>query len=231
MPSENFSLVVYKKVPIRKGEHWLFSRASHHLVFPLINFPFLAWLPRSLSFSLHSSYNLVPKPGRGDPPQLGGFLWPAHLRWSPPLDLIEKQASPGTRLSTCLAVDIHTLAHIASIGYKGEWNPILSDSLCLASFPNPLGPTAVCPVWLCNRGCPFQGRLLFLSEKVLRTGTPFSRTFLLAFPRPCLTFLFGLNGKFSISAPKIYSSKMPSLKPKSLGLPRGEYTKKTYFLF
>ena len=90
MPSENFSLVVYKKVPIRKGEHWLFSRASHHLVLPLINFPFLAWLPRSLSFSLHSSYNLVPKPGRGDPLQLGGFLWQAHLWWSPPLDLAEK---------------------------------------------------------------------------------------------------------------------------------------------
>ena len=59
----------------------------------------------------------------------------------------------------------------------------------------------------------------------------FSQPFLLAFSSPCLTSLFGHNGKFSISALKIYSSRMPSPKPKSFGLPRGDKTKKTYLLF
>ena len=59
----------------------------------------------------------------------------------------------------------------------------------------------------------------------------FSQTFLLAFSRPFLTSLSGRNGKFSIPALKIYSPRMSSLKPKRLGLPRREKTKKTYLLF
>ena len=61
-------------------------------------------------------------------------------------------------------------------------------------------------------------------------GCLFSQTFL-TLPRPCLPFLFGHNGKFSVPALKICSSRMPSLRPKSLGLPRGDQTKKTYLLF
>ena len=45
----------------------------------------------------------------------------------------------------------------------------------------------------------------------------FSRTFL-GFPRPRLPFLFGRNGKFSVSVLKIYPSRIASPKPKSLGL-------------
>ena len=59
----------------------------------------------------------------------------------------------------------------------------------------------------------------------------FSQTFLRAFSCPFLTSLFGRNGKFSIPALKIYSSRMSSLKPKGHGLPRGEKTKKSYLLF
>ena len=98
-------------------------------LFPLINFPFLAWLPGCLSFSLHSAYVLVPKPGREDPPQLGGLLSQAHLRWSPALDLAEKLRWALGRDFPLILLDWHphTLAHISSIGSKGEWNPILLD--------------------------------------------------------------------------------------------------------
>ena len=44
IPSENFSLVGYKKDSIRKGERWFSLRARHPL-FPLINFLFLPDCP------------------------------------------------------------------------------------------------------------------------------------------------------------------------------------------
>ena len=154
--------------------------------FPLINSPYLAWLPGSLFISLHSPYILVLKsePGREDPPQLGGLLSWAHLQWSPSLDLAKKlRRAPGWSLHSPCWTDIHTLAHI-SPGYKGEWNPIVSaHSLSLSPcfqvlalggrIPMVLGFSALWPVWLWNRGRPFQRRLLLLSGKVQRTGMPF----------------------------------------------------------
>ena len=56
IPSENFSLVGYKKDSIRKGGWLVLIKSQSHSRYPLINFPFLAWLPSSLSFSLHSPY-------------------------------------------------------------------------------------------------------------------------------------------------------------------------------
>ena len=58
IPSKNFSLVGYKKDSVRKGERFLLKGQSPSL-FPLINFPFLAWLPSLLSFSLHLTYTMV----------------------------------------------------------------------------------------------------------------------------------------------------------------------------
>ena len=49
--------------------------------------------------------------------------------------------------------------------------------------------------------------------------------------RASLTSLFSSNGKFSISTLKIYSSRIPSPKSKTLGLPRGDKTEETYLLF
>ena len=122
--------------------------------FPLINSPYLAWLPGSLFISLHSPYILVLKsePGREDPPQLGGLLSWAHLQWSPPFDPVQK-------LRWALEWDspLDYWTDISSVDYKGEWNPILLDPLSLASFPcastrqeDPmaLGPSVLCPIWL-----------------------------------------------------------------------------------
>ena len=62
-------------------------------------------------------------------------------------------------------------------------------------------------------------------------GRLLSWTFLLALSHPCLTSLFSHNEKFSIPVLKIYSSMMPSPKPRSPGLRRGDKTKKIYLLF
>ena len=61
--SENFSLVGYNKTDsIRKGRMLVLVKGQSPTLFPLINFPFLAWLPGSLSFSLNSLYNDFPVP-------------------------------------------------------------------------------------------------------------------------------------------------------------------------
>ena len=56
------------------------------------------------------------------------------LPWTLPRNWDELR--DGTLHLPCWS-DIHTPAHISSIGYKGEWNPIPSDPLSLASFPSP----------------------------------------------------------------------------------------------
>ena len=159
--------------------------------------------------------------------------------WSPPWDPAESlRWAPGPTLRLPCWTDIHAPAHISSIGHKGEWDPILSEPLSRASFPSPSArreyphgprPSALHPVWLWNRGRPLQSRLLLLSEKVLRTGCLLSPTFLFIFTCPCLTSLFGRNGKFSVPALPIYSYRMPSLKPKRLGLPARDKTEKIYY--
>ena len=42
----------------QKGRMLVLLKGQSPSLFPLINFPFLAWLPGSLSFSLHSPYSL-----------------------------------------------------------------------------------------------------------------------------------------------------------------------------
>ena len=147
-----------------------------------------------LSFSLHSPYILVPKPRREDPPlQLGGPLSRAHFRWYPPLDIAEKlRGAPGW--DTCFAGLTFThqpTFHPLVTGWVKSHS--LGSSLSLALFPRPslggripmaLGPLALCPIWVWNRGWPFQSRLLLLSEKVLRTGTPFLSDLPPHFPLP-----------------------------------------------
>ena len=97
-------------------------------------------------------------------------------------------------------------------------------------IPTALGPSALWPVWLWNGDAHFKADYYYSLGKCWEPGCLFSLMFLLAFSCPCLTSLFSHNGKFSIPALKIYSSRMPSPKPKSLGLPRGDKSKKTYLL-
>ena len=151
-------------------------------LFPLTNFPFLSWLPSSLSFRLHSPYILVPKPERKDPPQLGGFLSWAHFQRSPPSDLAEKMRRAPRRNSQLALLDRHphTSPHfihwlqgwVKSHSLRSSLSPHFQVLSLGGMIPMALGPLALCPIWLWNRGHPFQSRLLLLSEKVLRTGTP-----------------------------------------------------------
>ena len=104
-----------------------------------------------------------------------------------------------------------------------------SQTLSLASFPSPgprrpHGPRALglVPHLILKWGRPFQADYSYSLRRVWEQGCLSSQTFLLTFSCPCLPFLFGSNGKFSIPTLKIYSSWMPSPKPKSLGLPRGD---------
>ena len=179
---------------------------------------------------------IVRKPGREDPPQLGGLLRSpppplsgGPLPWALPRNWDELR--DGTL--TCLA-------GVTSIAYKCEWNPIPSDPLSLSSLPSPSvrwedphGPGH----WPCTPSdfeigdSHFKADYYYSLRKSWEWGCFFSQTFLLAFSCLCLTSLFSHNGKFSIPSLKIYSSKMPSPKPKSLGLPRGDKTRKTYLLF
>ena len=139
--------------------------------------------------------------------------------------------------------DIYTPAHIASTGYKGKWNPIpldplsLSLSLFLSSSakqkeshsPQALG---LVPHLTLKQGMSISKQTIITLWKSPESGDAFSLgPFSLLFSRPCLTSLFDCNGKFSIPTLKIYFSRMPSWKPKSFGLPRGDKTKKTYLLF
>ena len=145
-------------------------------LFPLIKFPFLTWLPSSLSFIFTCL-----------------TLWCRNSEIHPTGWGLEKlrnwdELQDGTLHLPCWT-DIHPLwltttpAHLSPIGYKGKWNPIPSDPLSLlprfqvlglgGRIPTAPGTLALCPIWLWNRGCPFQSRLLLLSEEVLRMGTPF----------------------------------------------------------
>ena len=164
IPSENFSLVGYKKDPDRKGRRWFFLRASHPLS-PLTNFPFLARLPGLLSFSLHSPYILVRKPRKedhcnwagsshkptsgGPPPRTLPRNWDALWGQDSPLALLSWQPHTGSHF-------IHRL--------KGEWNPILLDPISLlthfqvlvlgGSILKALGPLALCPHLTLKQGMP-----------------------------------------------------------------------------
>ena len=151
-PSENFPLAGYKKNPVRKGGNWFFSKVSHPLVFPLINFLFL---PDNLAHSLFLHTCLIfwcQNPGgkihhnwagSSHKPTFSGLL-PCTL----PRNWDELQ--DGTLHLPCWT-DIHTPAHISSIGYKGEWN-WSSQILSLFSSPSArwedpmaLRPLALCP--------------------------------------------------------------------------------------
>ena len=161
-PFGEFFIGGVQERPHQKGRTLALLKGQSSSLFPLINFPFLAWLPSWLSFSLHSPYLLVPNPGREDPPKLGGLLSWAHLRWSPPLDLAEKlKCAPGQDFSLALlGWHSHTGPHFIH-RLQGPHFQVLALG---GRIPMGFRPLALCPVWLW---------LLLLSEKVMRTGTPF----------------------------------------------------------
>ena len=129
-PSENFPLAGYKKDHVRKGGHWFFSKVSHPLIFPLINFLFL---PDSLAHSLFLCIALIcwcKNPGgkihrdwvgSSNEPTTGGPLpWTLQRNWNNP---------PRTGLSTCLAGwHPHTSPHFVP-RLQGWVKSILSDPL------------------------------------------------------------------------------------------------------
>ena len=96
---------VYKR-PCQKGRTLVLLKGQSPSRFPLINLLFLPDCSSLTLFSLHSPYNPVPKPGREEPQQLGGLLSRVPRRWSPPLDLAEKQMSSG-RDSPLALLDRH----------------------------------------------------------------------------------------------------------------------------
>ena len=223
--SENFSSVGYKKDPYRKGGCWFFLRAIT-LSFPSNELPFsclTAGLALFFSaFTLHSGA----KTQEGRPLQLGGLLSQAHL-WRPlPRTLPRNlRCAPGTRLSACLAelTSTHWPTFYPSVRRVSEIPFSWILSLSLDSFPSPSarrehpqGP------WALGLGSPsdseirdahFKADYYSSLRKSQEQGSLFSQTFLLAFSQPRLTSLLSCNGEFSIPALKIYSSRMPSLKP------------------
>ena len=56
-PFREFFIGGVEERPWQKGRMLVLLKGQSPSLFPLINFPFLAWLPGSLSFSLHSPYN------------------------------------------------------------------------------------------------------------------------------------------------------------------------------
>ena len=94
--------------------------------------------------------------------------------------------------------------------------------------PRPFGPWPCAPSDFETGDAHFKADYYYFLRRSWEWGWLFSQTFLLALSP--LSTLFSHNGKFSIPAFKIYS-RMPSPKPKSLGLPRGVKTRKTYSLF
>ena len=165
------------------------------------------------------------------PPLNVRFPWTLLRNW--------EELQDGTLHLPCWT-DIHTPAHISSIGYRVSEIPssqILSFLPCFQVLalggrnPRSSGPRPYASSDF-EIGDPyFKADYCYSLRKPWEWGCLFSQTVLLNLCQPCLTDLFVPNGKFSAPALKIYSSRMPSLKPKSLGLPRGDKTKKTYLLF
>ena len=191
-------------------------------------------------FPPHLSYILVSKPGREDPTATG---WDPLT--SPPLGVPslgpcqETEMSSGTELSTAL-LDWHPHTGPRFIHQLLQWwvkshslRPSLSPPFQVLALggPTALKPLALCPIWFWSGGAHFKADYSYSLRRVWEQGCLSSQTFLLTFSCPCLPFLFGSNGKFSIPTLQIYSSWMPSPKPKSLGLPRGDKTRKNYLLF
>ena len=176
-------------------------------------FPFLAWLSSSLSFSLHSSYILVPKPRRKTHPNWVGSSHEPTSSGPLPLTLSRNwdELWNGTlHLITGLTFRL-LITRVSEIPFSWILS-LLPHFHVLAlgrRIPWPSGPRSCAP-----------------SE--FKIGDTFSQTFLLAFSYPCVTSLFSCNGTFSIPALKISSFRMPFPKP---GLPRRVKTKKTYGLF
>ena len=147
----------------------------------------------------------------------------------PPWDLAKKlRWAPGRTLHLPCWTDTHTPAPISSFGYRVSEIPfsqILSLSLAAFPSPSPGRPYGPSP-WPCAPSdfeigsAHFKAGYSYSLRRLWERGCLFSQTFLLTFSRPCLPCLFGCNGKFSIPALKIYSSRMPCPKPKGLGLPR-----------
>ena len=151
----------YKTDPVRKVGWWFSLRANHPLF--------------SSAFTLHFGA----KTWEEGSTTSGWVLPRAHFQWSPPSDLAET-----LRRNSPLALQDwhpHTGPHFIHQlqGWVKSHSPRI---LSLASFPSPRAklenphtprPSALRPVWLWNRGRPFQSRLVLPSERVLRTGTPF----------------------------------------------------------
>ena len=156
-------------------------------LFPLIKFPFLTWLPSSLSF-IFTCLTLWCRNSEIHPTGWASLTSPPPV--VPPLDLVEKlRWAPGRDSPLALldwhppiVADIHTSPPFTHWLQGWVKSHSLGSSLSLPHFqvlapggriPTALRTLALCPVWLWNRGCPFQSRLLLLSEEVLRMGTPF----------------------------------------------------------
>ena len=155
-PSENFPLEGYKKNPVRKGGNWFFSKVSHPLVFPLINFLFL---PDNLAHSLFLHTCLIfwcQNPGGKihhdwvgssyEPTPGGPLPWTLQRNWDNPLRM---------GLSTCLAglTSTHQPTFHPSVIRVSEIDPLRSSPcfqvLALGGrIPWPSGPWPCAPVWL-----------------------------------------------------------------------------------
>ena len=95
----------YKKDPHQKGRTLVLLKGQLPSLFPLINFPFLAWLPSSFSFSLPRLTFWGWNPGGKIHCNWVGSQ--AHLWWPPPLDLAKKLRWVPGRDSPLALLDWH----------------------------------------------------------------------------------------------------------------------------
>ena len=172
----------YKKDSVRKGGRWFSLRASHplfslqsiSLFLPdcpasfLFLYTLLTFWCQNLGGKIHRNWvGFSYGPTSGGP--LPWTLWRNRraLGWDSPLALLDWHPYTSPHFIHQLQgwVKSHSLRSSLSHPFQ-----VLGLG---RRIPMALQPLALCPIWLWNRGCPFQSRLLLLSEKVLRTGTPF----------------------------------------------------------
>ena len=223
----------YKKDSIRKGRRWFSLRASHPLS-PFNKFPSSCLTAQLVLFfsslALHSGAETRER--RSTSSGWASLTNPPPVVPSPG-PCRETETSSGAGLSTHGPTFHPSATRVSEIPFPRilSLSPHFQVLELSRRIPTADGLQPCAPSDFEIGDAHFKADYYYSLRKSLEQGRLFSPTFLLTFSRPCLTSLFDHNRKFSIPALKIYSSRMPSLKPKSFGLPKGDKTKKTSLVF